>query len=59
MLVVVAMADIRRTNLVILLGVVLITLSVDIREVMGRMSDLPTQQTQIPLGIITTVRRGI
>jgi hypothetical protein len=57
MLVVVAMVDILHTNLVILPGVVLIILSVDIREVMEHMSSLPTLQIQMSLGIITTAQR--
>jgi hypothetical protein len=52
-------ADILRTNLITLSVVVLITLSVDIREVMEHMSGLPTQQTQIPPGTITTARKGM
>ena len=50
---------IPRTNLVILMGGVLIMLSADIREAMVLMSDLPMLQIRIPLGIITTVRRGM
>jgi len=50
-------ADILRTNLVILMEVALITLSVDIREAMERMSDRPMLQIQMLLGIIITVRR--
>jgi hypothetical protein len=52
-------AGILRTNLVILTEVVLIILSVDIREVMEHMYSLPMLQIQMSLGIITTVPRGM
>jgi hypothetical protein len=59
MLVAAVTAGILHPNLVTPMGGVPIILSVGIREVMERMSDLPTPQTQIPPGTITTVRKGM
>jgi hypothetical protein len=59
MLVAVVMAGNLRTNLVIPMEVALIIPSVDIREVMERMSNPPMLQIQTPLETTTTALEGI
>jgi hypothetical protein len=59
MLVAVVMAGNLRTNLVNPMEVALIIPSVDIREVMERMSNPPMLQIQTPLETTTTVLEGI